>query len=88
MTTMTMMIRSMSTITAVTVSLLALFASCPFAAADNDSSMMKPRIIGGETAVKGEFSSVVWLGDRQEKLECGGTLISPNLVLTAAHCQE
>ncbi|CAK1556368.1 unnamed protein product [Leptosia nina] len=48
-------------------------------------------IIGGETASPGEFPHMVALGyNRSDVLEfdCGGSLISENYVLTAAHCLD
>lgn len=43
------------------------------------------RIIGGRESTKGRFSYAVSLEDRIGHF-CGGSLIGPDVVLTAAHC--
>ncbi len=57
---------------------LALFA--PLALAQSTA-----RIVGGNPAEEGEWpdAAAVWIGD---EVSCTGTLVAPNLVLTAAHC--
>jgi trypsin len=46
------------------------------------------RIVGGGAAERGEFPYLVFLSNRAGTLTCGGTLISPSIVLTAAHCRR
>ena len=53
---------------------------------NNDSPLDNNRIIGGKEAVAGKFSYVVSLADNIGHF-CGGSLIAPDVVLTAAHCQ-
>jgi len=44
-------------------------------------------IIGGYQAKEGRFPYYVALLDPNDELQCGGTLIAPDIVLTAAHCK-
>lgn len=45
-------------------------------------------IIGGEPVPDGEFEAVVRVDLLPEALYCSGTLVRPDVVLTAAHCVE
>src|SRR5262245_15077272 len=45
------------------------------------------RIIGGSTVTGKEFADCVAVGD-DENWGCTGTLIAPNVVLTAGHCMK
>ena len=44
------------------------------------------RVIGGTDAVLGEYPWQAWLHIRDMGFTCGGSLITPEWVLTAAHC--
>ena len=44
------------------------------------------RIVGGVSAVEGTWPWQVALLDQDGDIFCGGVLITPNFVLTAAHC--
>lgn len=45
-------------------------------------------IVGGYQAPAGRFPYYVALYDAFDELQCGGTLIAPDIVLTAAHCVQ
>lgn len=51
----------------------------------NESSIRSKRIISGEDAVQNELPYMAQLRYKKSH-KCGGTIISPNLVLTSAHC--
>lgn len=66
--------------------LMAIFAIAPHVGAAPD---ITPRIIGGYAAPQGRYPFMASLQASlsiPEKHQCGGTLISPDFVLTAAHC--
>lgn len=50
-------------------------------AAPSTADDVQPQVIGGTPAAQGEFPWVVRLS-----MGCGGSMITPELVLTAAHC--
>ena len=52
-----------------------------------------PLIVGGEKTRNGEFPHMAAIGYRNDfgdsyNFKCGGSLISENFVLTAAHCKD
>ncbi|XP_016955112.1 brachyurin [Drosophila biarmipes] len=60
-----------------------------FEAEENQTSPVNTRIAGGELAARGMFPYQVGLVIQQSNgdlVKCGGSLITPQFVLTAAHC--
>ncbi|XP_035669536.1 atrial natriuretic peptide-converting enzyme-like isoform X2 [Branchiostoma floridae] len=58
------------------------------ASAPATGPVMFERIVGGSTALKGEYPWQVALRVKGRGHHCGGTLIDPCWVVTAAHCME
>lgn len=50
------------------------------------TTYMDPRIVGGQSAPIGRWPYIASLRDSQNNHYCGGTLILPGVVVTAAHC--
>lgn len=48
----------------------------------------RPRVIGGTTATNGRFPYFASLLNHHGQRSCGGILIAPDIVMTAAHCSN
>ncbi|KAL7035117.1 hypothetical protein ACKWTF_008233 [Chironomus riparius] len=59
---------------------------CGFPSIRNKNSDFTLKIIGGKVARRGAWPWQVAILNRYKEAFCGGTLISPNWVLTASHC--
>lgn len=73
-----------------TLALAALVAAALVGAASGTSAEQatgaQPMIVGGDEAKVGDHPYVVYLADRSGRQYCGGALIAPDRVVTAAHC--
>jgi len=57
-------------------------------ASSADSSLRSRNlIVGGSTAPPNRYPYFVALKDNNREIQCGGSLIAPDIVLTAAHCR-
>ena len=72
----------------VTLIWTAILMSLSFSAFANANLEIKPRIVGGMEATKGEFPFIVSLQSGYYGHFCGGSLIKPDWVLTAGHCSQ
>ncbi len=72
----------------IALGLLALSASTGNAGGPRPSPTARASIIGGEAAAPGTFPWMAFLIDvrDQEVGSCSGTVVAPNLILTAGHC--
>ncbi len=61
-------------------------SSVGFAADWKTQQSLRPLIVGGVPAEKGEFPFMASIHTRYYGHTCGGSLVAPNWVLTAGHC--
>jgi len=63
-------------------------ATTPAAHGRAKSPRAHASVVGGVQAAAGTWPSVAFVADLQDSTACSGTVVSPMLVLTAAHCAE
>src|SRR5262245_22896220 len=70
---------------------LTILAAAPNAALASDPDAAQSRIVGGKPSVEGAYPWMARLtmssSDGKNYL-CGGSMISPDIILTAQHCSE
>ena len=67
--------------------LFAVVSAAAYLRGQDDGRALDDRIIGGTQAVDGRYPYAVSLRDNLGHF-CGGSLIAPNVVLSAAHCAQ
>ena len=85
---MTMQQRRRDTSKNLTIASLGLFLLAWTCSANNNNLRSRNLIIGGSSARPNRFPYYVALKDINREIQCGGTLIAPDIVLTAAHCRK
>jgi len=67
--------------------LLGFVCLCCNCDASSSSSSTSLRIVNGQDASPNRYPYYVELLNKNDDFQCGGTLVAPNMVLSAAHCQ-
>lgn len=52
------------------------------------TNIQDPRVVGGSAAKPGSYPWMAMLTNQYGDFFCGGTIITNNIILTAAHCVE